>query len=83
MSHLKNYVDNHSCGNQDDDITVELVVHALELPRHWMMPRLETELYIRIYGRMSNANPLLLELAKLDFNIVQATHQQDLKNLSR
>ncbi|XP_015062510.1 (-)-camphene/tricyclene synthase, chloroplastic-like [Solanum pennellii] len=82
-SHLKNYVDNHSCRNQDDDITVELVVHALELPRHWMMPRLETEWYIRIYGRMPNANPLLLELAKLDFNIVQATHQQDLKILSR
>ncbi|TMX05068.1 hypothetical protein EJD97_002558, partial [Solanum chilense] len=30
-----------------------------------------------------NANPLLLELAKLDFNILQATHQQDVKNLSR
>ncbi|KAF3614020.1 hypothetical protein FXO37_36122, partial [Capsicum annuum] len=32
---------------------------------------------------MPNANPLLLELAKLDFNIVQATHQQDLRYLSR
>ncbi|KAH0727258.1 hypothetical protein KY284_003123 [Solanum tuberosum] len=32
---------------------------------------------------MPNANPLLLELAKLDFNIVQATHQHDLKILSR
>ncbi|XP_049385378.1 (R)-linalool synthase TPS5, chloroplastic-like [Solanum stenotomum] len=83
VAHLKNYVDNHSCGNQDDNIIVELVVHALELPRHWMMPRLETEWYIKIYGRIPNANPLLLELAKLDFNIVQAAHQQDLKILSR
>ena len=28
-------------------------------------------------------NPILLELAKLDFNIVQATHQEDLKQVSR
>ncbi|PHU01412.1 (-)-alpha-terpineol synthase [Capsicum chinense] len=31
---------------------------------------------------MPNANPLLHELAKLDFNIVQATYQQDLRDLS-
>lgn len=83
-AHLKNYVYiNHSCGDQYNNIMMELVVHALELPRHWMMPRLETRWYISIYERMPNANPLLLELAKLDFNIVQATHQQDLKSLSR
>ncbi|WMV12653.1 hypothetical protein MTR67_006038, partial [Solanum verrucosum] len=69
--------------SQERNIMMELVVHALELPRHWMMPRLETRWYISIYERMPNANPLLLELAKLDFNIVQATHQQDLKILSR
>ncbi|KAH0732026.1 hypothetical protein KY289_003214 [Solanum tuberosum] len=82
-AHLKNYVYNHSCGHQYNNIMMELVVHALELPRHWMMPRLETRWYISIYERMPNANPLLLELAKLDFNIVQATHQHDLKILSR
>jgi len=83
MAHLKNYVDNYG-GDQDNDILMmELVQHALKIPRHWMMPRLETEWYISIYERMPNANPLLLELAKLDFNIVQATHQQDLRILSR
>ncbi|KAH0703221.1 hypothetical protein KY285_017499 [Solanum tuberosum] len=81
MAHLKNYVDNYG-GDQDNDIMMELVQHALKLPRHWMMPRLETEWYISIYERMPNANPLLLELAKLDFNIVQATYQQDLRILS-
>ncbi|XP_015166116.1 (-)-camphene/tricyclene synthase, chloroplastic-like [Solanum tuberosum] len=80
LTYLKSYVDNNC--NAEENIMVELVVHALELPRHWMMPRSETEWYISIYERMSNANPLLLELAKLDFNIVQATHQQDLKILS-
>ncbi|KAM3291293.1 (R)-linalool synthase TPS5, chloroplastic isoform X1 [Capsicum chacoense] len=81
MARLKNYADNH-CGDQDN-VMASLVLHALEVPRHWMMPRLETEWYIRIYEGMPNANPLLLELAKLDFNIVQATHQQDLRILSR
>ncbi|PHT30254.1 (-)-camphene/tricyclene synthase, chloroplastic [Capsicum baccatum] len=47
------------------------------------MLRVETSWYINIYEKMPNANPLLLELAKLDFNIVQATHQQDLRYLSR
>ncbi|PHT62693.1 hypothetical protein T459_33462 [Capsicum annuum] len=32
---------------------------------------------------MPNANPLSHELAKLDFNIVQATYQQDLRDLPR
>ncbi|XP_060216026.1 (R)-linalool synthase TPS5, chloroplastic-like isoform X1 [Lycium barbarum] len=81
--HLKNYVDNQYYDTEDNNLMVELVLHALELPRHWMVPRLETEWYISIYERMSNANPLLLELAKLDFNIVQATYQEDLRILSR
>ncbi|OIT20040.1 PREDICTED: (-)-camphene/tricyclene synthase, chloroplastic-like [Nicotiana attenuata] len=80
-THLKNYVDNHC--DDEHNLMVVLVQHALELPRHWMMPRLETEWYLSIYERMSNANPLLLKLAKLDFNIVQAIHQQDLRILSR
>ncbi|PHU01414.1 (-)-camphene/tricyclene synthase, chloroplastic [Capsicum chinense] len=67
----------------EDDVTVALVHHALELPLHWVMLRVETSWYINIYEKMPNANPLLLELAKLDFNIVQATHQQDLRYLSR
>lgn len=80
-AHLKNYLSNH-CDHKDNRM-VALAQHALELPRHWMMPRLETQWYISIYEIMSNANPLLLELAKLDFNIVQAVHQQDLRILSR
>ncbi|XP_016462859.1 (-)-camphene/tricyclene synthase, chloroplastic-like [Nicotiana tabacum] len=80
-SHLQNYLNNQIY--DEDDVTVTLVRHALELPLHWMMLRVETRWYINIYEKMPNANPLLLELAKLDFNIVQATHQEDLRNLSR
>ncbi|OIT26964.1 PREDICTED: (-)-camphene/tricyclene synthase, chloroplastic-like [Nicotiana attenuata] len=80
MSQLQNYLNNQ---NSVDNVTVALVRHALELPLHWMMLRVETRWYINIYERIPNANPLLLELAKLDFNVVQATHQEDLRNLSR
>ncbi|GMN68457.1 hypothetical protein TIFTF001_037514 [Ficus carica] len=60
-----------------------LVNHALELPLHWRMPRLESRWFIDVFERRQEMNPSLLELAKLDFNIVQATHQEDLKHVSR
>nr|QBM78971.1 geraniol synthase [Petunia x hybrida] len=83
-SQLKSYLahDNDQYYSADS-LTATLVHHALEHPRHWMMVRLETRWYIDIYERMPNASPLLLELAKLDFNIVQATHQEELRNVSR
>ncbi|KAJ9178991.1 hypothetical protein P3X46_010826 [Hevea brasiliensis] len=59
-----------------------LISHALELPLHWGVPRLEARWFIHVYERKQAMNPLLLELAKLDFNHVQALHQQDLKYVS-
>ncbi|KAJ4868318.1 hypothetical protein Rs2_50134 [Raphanus sativus] len=35
-----------------------------------------------IYGKRPNKNPVLIELVKLDFNIVQAVHQEELKYVS-
>ncbi|KAJ7950507.1 Myrcene synthase, chloroplastic [Quillaja saponaria] len=64
--------------NEDDYMSL-LVRHALEIPLHWRMHRLEAWWFIDIYERFPNANPFLLDLAKLDFNIIQATHQEDLK----
>ncbi|XP_049397393.1 (-)-camphene/tricyclene synthase, chloroplastic [Solanum stenotomum] len=82
MSHLKNYLHNLN-GDYQENWRVELVRHALEVPLQCMMLRVETRWYIDIYEKIPNANPLLIELAKLDFNFVQAMHQQDLRNLSR
>lgn len=61
----------------------EQVQHALEMPLHWRMPRLEAKHYIDVYGRSDEKNMVLLELAKLDFNFVQSKHQENLKEVSR
>ncbi|KAF8408702.1 hypothetical protein HHK36_004766 [Tetracentron sinense] len=59
------------------------VNHALELPLHWRMLRLEARWFVDIYERREDMNPILLELAKLDYNMVQETHQKDLRDMSR
>ncbi|KAK2989408.1 hypothetical protein RJ640_000383 [Escallonia rubra] len=61
---------------------VTLVNHALDQPLHWRVPRLEARWFIDAYKKRLDANPTLLELAKLDFNMVQATYQEDLKHMS-
>ena len=68
--------------NKDDDISL-LVGHALEIPLHWRMQRLETRWFIDVYQRRHNKSEALLKFAKLDFNMVQVTHQEDLKHTSR
>ncbi|GJZ73977.1 R-linalool synthase QH1, chloroplastic-like protein [Tanacetum coccineum] len=60
-----------------------LVGHALELPLHWRVPRVEAKWFIGVYEETSGFNPTIVELAKLDFNIVQAIHLDDLKHASR
>ncbi|GMN27473.1 hypothetical protein TIFTF001_001653 [Ficus carica] len=63
------------------DVTEE-IRQALELPLHHRMKRLEAERYIEEYAKRSDANRVLLEFAKWDFNMVQLTLQNDLKDLS-
>uniref|UniRef100_A0A6N2LI54 Isoprene synthase, chloroplastic n=1 Tax=Salix viminalis TaxID=40686 RepID=A0A6N2LI54_SALVM len=61
----------------------KLVSHALELPLAWRMLRLEANWFINVYETKTDMEPILLELAKLDFNMVQAIHQEDLKHSAR
>ncbi|MFQ6652725.1 hypothetical protein Gotur_024454 [Gossypium turneri] len=61
-----------------DEYVRMLVEHALELPLHWRVSRLEARWFIDVYEKREKRNPILLELAKLDFNIVQAVYQDDL-----
>ncbi|KAL5714215.1 hypothetical protein ACHQM5_016206 [Ranunculus cassubicifolius] len=66
-----------------DSNLVEQVDHALDLPLNLRMIRLETRWYLDAYSRRKDVIPYLLELAKLDFNMVQATHQVDVIAMSR
>ncbi|CAI9756570.1 unnamed protein product [Fraxinus pennsylvanica] len=59
------------------------VSHALELPLHWRVQKLEAKWFINVYENRHDANLILLELAKLDFNIVQAIYQDEIKQMSR
>ncbi|KAL5731045.1 hypothetical protein ACHQM5_003807 [Ranunculus cassubicifolius] len=59
------------------------VSRSLEIPFHWRMLRSEARWYIDLYEKDTNMNPSLLQLAKVDFNMVQGTLQQDLRNMSR
>eukprot|EP00253_Pinus_taeda_P006805 PITA_06805 len=71
-----------------DQSLLREVKYALEFPWHCSVPRLEARSFIEIYGRndswlKSNINQKILELAKLDFNILQFTHQKDIQLISR
>ncbi|KAK4572350.1 hypothetical protein RGQ29_030690 [Quercus rubra] len=76
--HLEEYVKQ----NKEKNLAA-IVSHSLELPLHWRMLRLEARWFIDIYRHNQDMNPILLEFAELDFNIVQAAHQADLKQVSR
>ena len=60
-----------------------LVNHALEFPLHWRVPRVEAKWFIEVYEKKNGMKTILIELAKLDFNMVQAIHLEDLKHASR
>ncbi|KAA3481956.1 terpene synthase 10-like [Gossypium australe] len=68
--------------NNDHHYLWMLVEHALELPLHWRMPRLEARWFIDAYEKNKGKNPIILEFAILDYNIVQAMHQDDLRYAS-
>ena len=82
-AYLKEWVIKHDNNKHDDEHLCTLVNHALELPLHWRMRRLEARWFIDVYENGPDMNPILLELAKVDFNIVQAVHQENLKYASR
>ncbi|KAJ8765354.1 hypothetical protein K2173_012051 [Erythroxylum novogranatense] len=78
--HLKEFFNS----NEGDDRYISMLVsHALELPLHWRVPRVEARWFIDAYRTKQSMSLLLLEFAILDFNFVQAVHQEDLKDVSK
>ncbi|KAJ1689022.1 hypothetical protein LUZ63_013177 [Rhynchospora breviuscula] len=59
----------------------EQVQRALKTPLPRMMRRVDTRFFIEEYEE-EKRNDILLELAKLDFNLVQSLHLKEIKDLS-
>ncbi|KAJ3674866.1 hypothetical protein LUZ60_005482 [Juncus effusus] len=76
----KSLVDLMPCMDQTLKTQVE---HALEIPFHWRVSRLEARWFIDHQTGDGSIDPLLLKFAKLDFNHVQILHQAELTELSR
>lgn len=66
-----------------NNVDVERMVHSLELPSHWRVQWFEVKWHIKQYNKEKNMDPILLEMSKLNFNMIQATLQLELKELSR
>ncbi|KAK8502780.1 hypothetical protein V6N12_073265 [Hibiscus sabdariffa] len=75
--HLKS-----SLGKLDCDLAMQ-VQQSLQVPLHWRMPRTEAMNYIHAYQKYDTSHSALIELAKLDYNLVQAVYQQELRELAR
>ncbi|CAN4114329.1 unnamed protein product [Withania somnifera] len=62
----------------------EQVKHALEQSLHKGIPRVEIRFFISsIYEKQETKNDVLLRFAKLDYNLLQMLHKQELGEVSR
>lgn len=59
------------------------VMHALKQPLHKGIPRVEARHYISVYEEDPSKNELLLRFSKIDFNLLQMMHKQELCIISR
>ncbi|XP_031277679.1 (E)-beta-farnesene synthase-like [Pistacia vera] len=74
-THLKSMV---SCASPHP---AKQINHALNCPLRKGLPRLEARFFISVYSRDDLQNKTLLKFAKLDFNMLQAMYQKDLKDM--
>ncbi|KAL7000244.1 isoprene synthase [Sarracenia purpurea var. burkii] len=72
----------HHVGRINDSNLANQVNHSLDLPLQRRMVRLEAREYIEAYSKRYDANHVLLELAVVDFNMVQSKHQKELQDLT-
>ncbi|XP_050230448.1 alpha-farnesene synthase-like [Mercurialis annua] len=60
------------------------VIHALEVPSHRRVLWFDVKWQINMFElEDNNVNKIILELARINFNLSQATLQKDLKDISR
>ncbi|XP_058220235.1 probable terpene synthase 9 [Rhododendron vialii] len=76
------HLNNSLAGKMEIELA-EQVQQSLECPVRWRMPRLEARNFIDLYESDCARNSLLLEFAKLDYNLVQSVHQQEVQELAK
>uniref|UniRef100_Q9FUW5 (+)-4R-limonene synthase n=1 Tax=Schizonepeta tenuifolia TaxID=2849020 RepID=Q9FUW5_9LAMI len=62
-----------------DDNLLSSIRYSLEIPTYWSVIRPNVSVWIDAYRKRPDMNPVVLELAILDANIMQAQLQQELK----
>ncbi|CAL5200489.1 unnamed protein product [Lathyrus oleraceus] len=77
-THLNEFISHMS-----PEIGYRHIVRSLTLPKHLRMARLEARNYMDEYIHASNQIPALLELAKLDNDMIQSLHQTELAEICR
>ncbi|KAI7981018.1 (-)-germacrene D synthase [Camellia lanceoleosa] len=77
IAHLESAVPNLS------NLVQEQVIHALNQPIHKGLTRLEATRYFFFYEQDDSHDKVLLNFAKLDFNLLQKMHQWELSEITR
>ncbi|WCJ20845.1 (-)-germacrene D synthase [Euphorbia peplus] len=65
------------------DPLIDQIRHALKQSFHKGLPRLEARNFFRFYEGNASCNKSLLSFAKLDFNMLQKQHQEELADITR
>jgi len=69
--------------NQLSPFLATQVRHCLKTPLHKRVPRLDIRCYISSYDEESSHSKVLLNFAKLDFNMVQKMHQKEIGSFTK
>ncbi|KAG6407012.1 hypothetical protein SASPL_129992 [Salvia splendens] len=74
----------HASLHKLDDVSLSKRVNeALEMPNRWSLTRLGARKFISAYQEDESHNEILLNFAKLDFNLLQKMHQRELSDATR
>ncbi|XVE99149.1 hypothetical protein REPUB_Repub03eG0172500 [Reevesia pubescens] len=65
-----------------DNVKAKQVQQSLEVPLYWRMERIEARNFIDSYKQDDTNSSVLVELAKLDYNLIQSAYQKELKELA-
>ncbi|XP_062076429.1 germacrene-A synthase-like [Humulus lupulus] len=78
--HLTEFLANKK---EHDDLLSKEISRALERPLRKSLEKLHARHFISIYEKEASHNKALLQLAKLDFNLLQSMHKKELSEIVR